>query len=213
LCDDIAVTRTGTRPDVDRGGAVLGRINTRLRLDCRKLQENLHEELSKILRRRRTTPANGQKSGASGCTRLFLTRHTGSPAPVQAAWWVLTSQLPGLCQSRQKILLKFLLRIPKPQKAFCLNSRWCLAETKCIPRLNRLWTAEWTSRHRWACRGDLNRRIPRSLTRVGCCESSARLLAVPHGAKHISLDAPYFRYPLYSFYPHHEHYQEYQTRL
>ena len=24
---------------------------------------------------------------------------------------------------------------------------------------------------------------------------------MPHGAKHISLDAPYFRYPLYSFYP------------
>jgi hypothetical protein len=35
-------------------------------------------------------------------------------------------------------------------KARCPNDRCCLAETKYLLRLNRLWTAEWTSRKRWA---------------------------------------------------------------
>ena len=46
--------------------------------------------------------------------------------------------------------------------ALTLRSRQWVADTRCLPRLNKLPTAAWTPRNLWACFIDLNLRIPLS---------------------------------------------------
>ena len=55
----------------------------------------------------------------------------------------------------------------RSENAVTLGSRWCLARTNCLFRLNRSYTEAWALRNYCFWLTDLNRPIPLSLTLAG----------------------------------------------